>query len=355
MIERRTYDTNAQYVMVILKLKYRTLSMRHQNNLIGIIVMLATFISGQAVADICLTVDETRDSLTPAERTAALALLSTAFTKVGETVVDAPCDQTYTLTNIRLGESITSTVSGPKGTRMLQVEKIEELGGALDQIANSLITGATLADNSGTAVNRQNVTTQQAVPNRVENDALVYALVGPGYVVGADSTEIPINFGFGYRYELDSVALDIALQRIISADRDTFIDGTFISIGVLYFMEPVANHSSFWGGGFGFSGMEVNGDSGTRDTRTGEMDTGYRGEGLHLRLSAGYEFFRATTMRLFVQADTNLPMYEFHSGGIWDDDSQSYTNEKTKYAPSLGLSIGGGWSKEKRNLTVRHL
>jgi hypothetical protein len=297
-----------------------------------------------ASAEVCVKVDEARDSLTPSERVAASSLLENAFRKAGETIGAADCANQYTVSNIRLGASITSTVSGPKGTKSLQVSKIEELGAAFDQMANSLITGATLGDTAGESVGRNNVTAKQAVPNRIENDSLVYANVGPGYIVGVDADEVPITIGGGYRFELDSFAIDLGGQLVVAAGEDTSGGSLFANVGGVYFLDPMANSSSFVGGSLGLGTMGASKD-----------DVTYSGGGLHARAVAGYEFFRASTMRFIVQADVTLPLYDLEGDSITDDMGNETEMDDTMYAPVFGLSVGGGFSKERRSITVRHL
>ena len=167
--------------------------MMNFSKMLSVLMGLTFVLSSSAMAEVCVKIDESKDSLAPAERNAAVGLLENGFRKAGETVVSGECGAQYTVANIRLGQSITTTVTGPKGTRSLQVSKIEELGAAYEQIAGSLITGATLGDTAGSSISRNNVTVQQANPNRIENDSLVYASVGPGYIFGVNPDEVPIT------------------------------------------------------------------------------------------------------------------------------------------------------------------
>lgn len=315
------------------------------NFIAGTVIAVALLCSGSALAEVCVKVDETKDSLSPAERNAAVGLMENAFRKAGETVATGDCSAQYTIANIRLGTSITSTVTGPKGTRSLQVSKIEELGSAFEQMASSLVTGATLGDTAGSSVSRSNVTSRQATPNRIENDSLVYANVGPGYIVGVDPDEVPITIGGGYRYELDAFALDLGGQLVIASGEDSGGVSLFGNVGALYFLDPVANNSAFVGGGLGLGTMSADKD--------GES---FAGGGLHARVSAGYEFFRASTMRFIVQADATFPLYDLEGEeGRTDGMGNPIPESDSLYTPVFGLSIGGGFSKQRRSITVRHL
>jgi hypothetical protein len=67
--------------------------------------------------------------------------------------------------------------------------------------------------------------------------------------------------------------------------------------------------------------------------------TSWSGSGLQGELTAGYELARATSLRVFVQADAVVPFYKITSEtrtatGVLSTDS--------RYAPSLVVSVGVG-------------
>ena len=143
-----------------------------------------------ASAQVCVEINEKRDSLSASEQKAAIALMENGFRKAGESIVDAPCEQTFQLSNARLGRTITATIKGPNGARTFQVQRIEDLGAALEQMAHSMVTGSQLGVNSNNSISRHNVMQQQISPNRVENDALAFIAIGPGLIIGADAAEV---------------------------------------------------------------------------------------------------------------------------------------------------------------------
>ena len=296
--------------------------------------------SSSAFAQVCLEIDESKDQLQSNDREATLVLMKAAFEKAGETIVEGSCDEKYTFATVKLGKNYITTIKGPKGNQTSPGSKIEELGSTFEQMVNSLLKGSTPGDTAGAAVTRNNITARQAVPNRIENDSLIYANVGPGYIVGVDPDEVPIALGGGYRYELDSFALDLGGQLVIASGEDSGGVSFLANLGGVYFLDPIANNSAFLGGGLGLSSIVV-----------GENGQTFNGGGLHARVSAGFEFFRASNMRLILQADATLPLYDLE-GEDRGDESESVD---TKYAPVLGLSVGAGWSKERKSITVRHL
>lgn len=314
------------------------------NQLSKFSVILLLFLGAQtATAQVCVTIDESRDSLTKSERKAAIALMENGFRKAGQSVTDAPCDQVFKLSNARLGRTITATIRGPNGARTFQVQRIEDLGAALEQMAHSMVTGSVLGNNSGNSISRHNVMRQQVNPNRVESDALAYIAIGPGVLIGPSlAGEVPVLFTGGLRYELDNAAIDINGQFFANPS-DEGGTSVFGNLGFLYFKDPIQNNSAFVGFALGLGGMQASVD---------EQD--FEGGGLHTRLSGGYEFFRASTMRLIVQADLTLPLYTLK----YEEVLVSNGPPEPIYAPMFGFSLGGAVSSSPRaskTITVRHL
>ena len=294
-----------------------------------------------ASAQVCVEINEKRDSLSASEQKAAIALMENGFRKAGETIVDAPCERTFQLSNARLGRTITATIKGPNGARTFQVQRIEDLGAALEQMAHSMVTGSQLGVNSNNSISRHNVMQQQISPNRVENDALAFIAIGPGLIIGADADEVPISISGGLRLELDGVAMDISGQFITDSGDDGG-RGTSIlgQIGVAHFFDPVANNSAFLGGGIGLGGISaVN------------KDQSFKGGGLHAKISGGYEFFRASMMRLIIQADVTIPLYNLES----QNTDPSIQSLDPMYTPIFGFSVGAGFSQPKKEIRIRRL
>jgi len=73
---------------------------------------------------------------------------------------------------------------------------------------------------------------------------------------------------------------------------------------------------------------------------------GGTGSGLQGELTAGYELGRATTIRMFLQADATLPFYTVTSRTI---SSRGDVSDATRrYTPSLVVSVGLGWQRHRR-------
>jgi hypothetical protein len=83
--------------------------------------------------------------------------------------------------------------------------------------------------------------------------------------------------------------------------------------------------------------------------------TSGNGSGVNGELTAGYEIARATTARLFVQADATLPFYRItYTTMAYSPPSRSGPStprvaaSTRRYAPSVVVSMGVGWQRGRR-------
>ena len=110
------------------------------------------------------------------------------------------------------------------------------------------------------------------------------------------------------------------------------------------FLSPRANRSAYFGGGLSYGHQNFGG--GAYNATNGYYSSDWEGSGLQGELTAGYEFARVTTFRMFVQADAILPFYEATSE-TYSIPSRTSTvppvpTTSHRYAPSLIVSIGVG-------------
>jgi hypothetical protein len=288
-----------------------------------------------ASAAVCVTVDTSRDNLAEPDRNAALTILAQTLQQNGVEVSNQNCMGTYSVYNLRLGNSVNVYLQGPQGYRQATARTVEDLPALYSQMVRSLITGQPMDATSGAVVDRNNVTTAQAAPNRVEADSLWYirlgyaAIAGPAFNTGPD-------LGFGYRYELDNVGIDASLNLVVATDRGSAADnngggsvgGSFIKLEAMYYTDPTANQSPYFGGGISWGGVA-----------TANSSVAYSGGGLQGELTAGYELLRASSIRLFGQFNATLPFY-----GVSGIDINGLTTNKS-YAPTFGLSLGLAWGR----------
>jgi hypothetical protein len=275
---------------------------------------------------ICVVIDPSRDTLSEQERMAVHSLVLQAFEAehLATNSAGTACSETYAVSNVKLGNTINVMISGPRGTRTGRATTLDDLPNVYSQLVKSLVTGAPVATGGG-AVDRTNVTKEQTAPRRVAADSLKYLQLGYGAVTSARLAYGPA-FGFGYRKELDRIAIDISMTFLLANDTDVS-DGVTMSIPRLLFLwnqNPTADASEYYGLGVSYGFAAVKSD---------EMI--YGGSGLEGHAVAGYEMFRSSTIRGFVQLDLTLPFYK--SNGISDTD--------TRWPVSAAITLGFGWGK----------
>jgi len=276
---------------------------------------------------VCVLIDPARDTLTEQERIAVRSLVLQAFEaeKMPTSANGASCGETYSVSNIKLGNTINVMITGPRGQRTGRATSLDDLPNVYSQMVKSLITGAPMGTGGG-AVDRTNVTKEQSAPRRVATDNLKYIQLGYGAVSSARIASGPA-FGFGYRKELDRIAIDISLTFLLANDTEVS-DGVTMSIpklGLLWNQDPIADSSAYYGiaVSYGFAAVSADGML-------------YGGSGLEGHLIGGYEMFRSSTIRGFIQMDVTLPFYKSNS---------EFSGTDTRWPVSAALSLGLGWGK----------
>jgi hypothetical protein len=175
--------------------------------------------------------------------------------------------------------------------------------------------------------------------SRVEADPLWYLRLGAGAVSQTSLSGGPA-FGFGLRYGLEHIAFDGSLFNFILTKQNATFDnitGSWIKLGVAYYIAPRAN-ASFYGGvglGWGVTSATVNA-------------VHYGSSGLDVGLSLGYELMRDRSFRLFVQADADLPAYASHGYVPTQSGFNVVLVRDSIYTPSFALSLGIGFARPKK-------
>ena len=299
--------------------------------------VISVCVSRVAGADVCIVVDEAHDTLSPAHRTAAVLLLGKQFELAGQHVVDS-CPAPYTVSHIALGSTIVVTIAGPAGSRQGTAIGLDDLPALYSQMVRSLMTGRPMEGFN--VVDRTNVTAAQATAERVGTDGFWYARLGYGGLL-ADRTYGTPAIGFGYRAELDRFAVDVSFfnyqirndSSYYSSSNNAFA-GSLLKLEGLYFISPTANKTAYVGGGLSWG--------------SADFGNGWNGSGLQGELTAGYELPRASTLRVFLQADAILPFYQV-SATRYPIDYRARTPVTIdhRYAPSVVVSVGLGWQKNR--------
>jgi len=295
--------------------------------------------SSSAYADVCVAIDESRDTFAPGDRAASLLLVRTQFEKEGERVVPAGCAKSFVLFHAQLGTLIVVTMSGQGTTWQATAQTLDDVPAIYSQMVRSIVTGRPMAGLS--VIDRTNVTSSQEHARRVHSDSLWYGRLGYGAVF-ADRTYGTPSLGFGYRAELDSFAIDVAFLNFQFSSPGHYSSpsasaSSLLKLSGLRFLDPHGNRSAYYGGGLSYGFQSIS--RGMVSYGIGSYSTSWSGSGLRGELTAGYELARATSLRVFVQADVTLPFYSVTSE---TRSSNGLLSTESRYAPSLVVSVGVG-------------
>ena len=303
-----------------------------------------------AAADVCLTVDESHDTFSPSDRSAALLLLARQFELGGEHVVPPPCSAPYLVSHVKLGDVIVITLSGPTGQREATAHGMDDVPAVYSQMVRSLLTGRPMGASG--IIDRGNVSKAQAeAAPRVYSDSIAYARLGFGALFGDRVYSGPAVGVFGYRREFDSFGIDVSFLNFLYQESrpasgpfyygDTGgMTGSWVKLGILRFVTPQSARSAYVGTGLSWSSAHLY--SGSRS---------WSGSGLQGEAIAGYEVGRASTIRVFLQTDVGLPFYRVNSVDYFYSTGPPYVTPggtRQRYAPSLAVSLGLGWQRGGR-------
>jgi hypothetical protein len=185
----------------------------------------------------------------------------------------------------------------------------------------------------------------QAAP--AQGGSFGYARLGYGAVLAAGGSANPA-IGFGYRAELGAVGFDISFlnEQIPSSNalggESGAMAGSLLKLEGLYFTEPKGNASTYAGGGVSWGATALS------STSSPTRWSNWSGSGLQGELTMGYEWLRASPLRVFVQADAALPLYRITGQTFTYSHTQPVTSVAGhRYAPSLVFSVGMGWRRHR--------
>ena len=332
----------------ILGLARVVLSFHEMSTFITCIASTAALllVSEFAAASTCVTIDESRDNLSQADREGARTLFEEALRENSFVVARDNCAETWVLYHIKLGSSVTVIVHSPRGDRKEQVTGLSGLPGMYSQIVRSIQMGI-VGSSESPVVDRKNVTDAQTTPNRLPADSIWYLTLGYGATAASSFYGGP-SFGFGKRWELDRVGIDLSfLNATIYQGKNGSqgASGAWVKIGLDYFFDAYSNYSPYVGAGLSLASNEI-------DTSGNHLS----GWGVNAELMAGYELFRASTIRLLVQANASLPTYTLSGEPTYSYNAGTTTiisAAPNRYAPVFGLTLGIGWGKPREVAVVK--
>jgi len=175
--------------------------------------------------------------------------------------------------------------------------------------------------------------------NCAEAEPLWYLRLGAGAVSQKSLSGGPA-FGFGLRYGLEHIAFDGSLFNFVLTKQNATFDnitGSWLKLGVAYYLTPRENASVYGGVGLGW---------GVTSATVNAVH--YGNSGLDVGLSLGYEMMRERSFRLFVQADADLPAYSSHGYVPTQSGFNIVLVRDSIYTPSFTLSLGIGFGRPKK-------
>lgn len=312
--------------------------------LFGVFLLIA--FASPAAAQVCVQLNSARDGLAEADQRSAVIVLEDSFATEGQEVVPAPCGEQYSLYHLKFGGAVIVAVSGPKGSRRLQVASLREVPGAYSRIVRSLLAGEELVVRE--APSRDSIPEKEAKPNRERADSLIYGAIGTGDVVGGHENLVTgPQIALGYRHELDGYGMDLSLRvGGVSQDPDgpteglspsdqrverggegemeeipNLSDSFSLIVRGLYFPSQSASSSLYLAAGLGGSSISF-----LRHNHE------WSGRGVIANTAVGYEWFRTSTLRLFVESSVILPFFTV------DDDRGN-----SRWTPVTSIVLGGAW------------
>jgi hypothetical protein len=315
--------------------------MRRRILRLSVLACLVVGVAGRAqAADVCVTIDTAHDTFSASDQAGALILISRQFEAEGERVVAAACTKSYSVSHVRLGNTIVVTISGPDSRREAIAQGTDDLPALYSQMVRSIVTGRPMTGLN--VVDRTNVTESQASAQRVHTDSLWYARLGYGALFGDSAYGTPA-LGFGYRAEFDRFGIDVAFLNFQFPMDDSYTSAnasaqSILKLSGLFFLNPTANRTTYLGGGLSYGHQSF---GGAYDPSATVFSTGWDGSGLQGELTAGYELARATTLRVFVQADVIVPFYQA-TAETFSRTGFTVATTSRRHAPSLVVAIGLG-------------
>lgn len=294
--------------------------------------MLTLLVTQSAYAEnICIQVDQDRDNLQERDQQATVMLVEQELEEAGHTVAGEGCPDAIILSNVQLGTSITVTINRGEEQRRLKANGLDDLPNVYSQLVGSLLSGTPLSS----GMDRTNVTKDQGDPTRAKADFIT--IFKGGAMVHTAGAPVGPALGAGIRVELDQWAIEADSTFGFSFDDNPNEQKTGNSanfgahLGGVYFLDGQANGSPFFSGGLGYSTTLL--ENASEDT--------WAGAGFDFRFAAGYEMLRASTIRMFFQAEVLLPMYLLHA-----EDLNSSAGQDSRYNPTFLVSFGVGYEPD---------
>lgn len=323
-------------------------------NILTIPVALFTLLFAlDASAAVCIQVDENRDNLESGERTAILTMVESSARQRGLKIShdEDSCDEIFSIYSVRLGNTLTATLSTPDDVKSQKARDLDELPEAYDKLIAAVVSDKEQRENEAAqAQAAQEVASREqpveadsseakSEPGEALETNIWFARLGYAMDFGLEFGGGP-GIGVGYRYEASDFGLEISALNLNLASINSFADAmsaSWLRVGGMYFFNPAGNQTPYlqtamsWGSNFIHTNDEWFGSSGIR----GEF-------------GGGMEFLRESPVRMFVEANLVLPFYKVKYTTTTktpnaDNGVDVLEREHKLYTPALMIFMGVGF------------
>jgi len=305
--------------------------------------------ASSAGAGICVDLDAKADRLAPEEQASARLMFENAL-RASEQGGPSACDETWTLTHVKLGGGVQVLVVTPAGA-LTASSTLDQLGTAYEGL---VWRGLAMRAHAVAPVSTRApgltpppvvdpdpaVTTASPAPAPPGSGPFYVRLASPIAPVEAGSVLEPRfgpTIGLGYRRPVDKWLFDVSVLNTHAWRRSegNDYDANILSFGRIaaYYLFPNDKGSSFYTGGglsFGQSVVQYGPDYyGNSDTLAIQVEG-----------TAGYEFMQDRSVRVFLEANFVAPLSKvdtvaYSVNGAMEVDSH--------WAPTMQLSAGIGF------------
>ncbi len=302
--------------------------------------LFSTFIFAvTSKASVCVEVNKDLDDLSIKERRAAKDFIESALVMKGFLIDNKNCESRFVVYHLKLRRSIAVVVSDGKKSKKIFTKNMKGLPGAYLGLIDNFFKITKIDENKGelkkTNVKiKDNKSIKQELAKEILDDHILYASLGYGSIVGKGGASI----GVGYRYVSGNFAFDLSFfNYIFASDKknesytqyngedeiENNLGGDVFRVGVFYYCNPESDISFYFGGGIGWGGFLLGDDGNT---------------GVNLSPIIGFELFRSSSFRMFLQANYLFSTYKI--GGSY----QSVLNF------SFSIAYGANPKKLKKSL-----
>jgi hypothetical protein len=306
---------------------------------IVLVVLLGLAFPAAAAADVCVEVDEARDSLTPEDRVGARRLLERQLIASGRTIAADPaaCTERWTVAHVALGGSLTVTLDGPAGSRTATAASVAELG-----VTYAAMLDALFAPPSATEVAPPVAEVPPPAPPPAPRAPVIRrrgAFLGRvGYGVRFVTSDLGegvhgTTVGIAYRRATERFGFEVSALNLMvhREDRDNdVVWDSFVKLGAFAYVPNAPRPGTYVGVAFSY------GDSKVRYRPPGQTYWNEYVEcGPQAELALGTELLSSSVFQVDLGLNVLLPLYTVQVG--------TGTNAEYAWSPGLSAALAVGF------------